>query len=174
MTFDGCTFDALWLQDGSFYTSQITLKNCTFNKIENSVYGSNTNPMWFKNIRQVGGTNVSIDRCTFNTNRPVKVVEQDVSGQTVSITNCTFNMESDSNNKNAAIMFSITNGTLGNVVVSGNKVNGGVALLAFYNPAQITMANGATFTVSNNTLGEGVKTSVEWGSATETTPDFMQ
>ena len=176
VTFDGCTFDALWLQDGQFYTSQITIKNSTFNKHENSVYSSNTNPLWFKNIGQNGGTNVSIDNCVFNTNRPVKVVEQEVNGQTISITNCTFNMQSDAENKNAAIMFSTTTtgSTLGNVVVSGNKVNGGVALLTFYKPANIEMAEGATFTVSNNTLGTGVKNSVIWKTATEYTPDFVQ
>ena len=174
VTFDGCTFDALWFQNGGFGTSQITIKNSTFNKFENSVYASNTNPMWFKNIGQTG-TNISIDNCVFNTNRPVKVVEETVSGQTVSITNCTFNMEeNDSEYKNAAIMFSTINGTLGNVVVSGNKVNGGVALLTFYNPPQITMAEGATFTVSDNTLGTGVKTSVVWKSNTEFTPDFVR
>ena len=176
VTFDGCTFDALWLQDGQFYTSQITIKNSTFNKHENSVYSSNTNPLWFKNIGQNGGTNVSIDNCVFNTNRPVKVVEQEVNGQTISITNCTFNMQSDAENKNAAIMFSTTTtgSTLGNVVVSGNKVNGGVALLTFYKPANIEMAEGAIFTVSNNTLGTGVKNSVIWKTATEYTPDFVQ
>ena len=175
VTFDGCTFDALWLQNGQFYTSQITIKNSTFNKHGNSVYSSNTNPLWFKNIGQNGGTNVSIDNCVFNTNRPVKVVEQEVSGQTVSITNCTFNMADDTSNKNAAIMFSTTsNGsTLGNVVVSGNKVNGGVALLAFYEPAGITMAEDATFTVSDNTLGTSVKESVKWGTDTATHPDFL-
>ena len=176
VTFDGCTFDALWLQDGQFYTSQITIKNSTFNKHENSVYSSNTNPLWFKNIGQNGGTNVSIDNCVFNTNRPVKVVEQEVNGQTVSITNCTFNMQSDAENKNAAIMFSTTTtgSTLGNVVVSGNKVNGGVALLTFYKPANIEMAEGATFAVSNSTLGTGVKNSVIWKTATEYTPDFVR
>ena len=175
VTFDGCTFDALWLQDGQFYTSQITIKNSTFNKHENSVYFSNTNPLWFKNIGQNGGTNVSIDNCVFNTNRPVKVVEQEVSGQTVSITNCTFNMADDTSNKNAAIMFSTTsNGsTLGDVVVSGNQVNGGVALLAFYEPAKITMASGAAFTVSDNILRNGAQISVKWGSNTATHPDFL-
>ena len=182
VVFDGCTFDALWLQDGSFSTKQITIKNSTFNKHENSVSSSNTNPLWFKNIGQttdVDGetytmyTNVSIDNCVFNTNRPVKVVEQDVAGQTISITNCTFNMEADAENKNAAIMFSDINGTLGNVVVSGNKVNNGVALLTFYsNPAKIIMADGATFTVSNNALN-GTKLSVKWKTADEYRPDFV-
>ena len=180
VTFDGCTFDALWLQDGSFGTKQITIKNSTFNKHENSVSASNTNPLWFKNIGQEAPTgihlytNVSIDNCVFNTNRPVKVVEQDVSGQTVSITNCTFNMENDAENKNAAIMFSDINGTLGNVVVSGNEVTNGVALLTFYsNPANITMASGASFKVSDNTLN-GAKLSVKWKTADLYVPDFVQ
>ena len=183
VTFDGCTFDALWLQDGSFGTKQITIKNSTFNKHENSVSASNTNPLWFKSIGQttkIGNeiwelyTNVSIDNCVFNTNRPVKVVEQDVNGQTVSITNCTFNMESDAENKNAAIMFSDINGTLGNVVVSGNEVKNGVALLTFYsNPAKITMADGATFEVSGNTLN-GAQLSVKWKTATKYIPTFVQ
>ena len=183
VTFDGCTFDALWLQDGSFGTKQITIKNSTFNKHENSVSASNTNPLWFKSIGQttkIGNeiwelyTNVSIDNCVFNTNRPVKVVEQDVNGQTVSITNCTFNMESDAENKNAAIMFSDINGTLGNVVVSGNEVKNGVALLTFYsNPAKITMADGATFKVSDNTLN-GAKLSVKWKTTDDYTPDFVK
>ena len=183
VTFDGCTFDALWLQDGSFGTKQITIKNSTFNKHENSVSASNTNPLWFKSIGQttkIGNeiwelyTNVSIDNCVFNTNRPVKVVEQDVNGQTVSITNCTFNMESDAENKNAAIMFSDINGTLGNVVVSGNEVKNGVALLTFYsNPAKITMADDATFEVSGNTLN-GAQLSVKWKTAAEYIPGFVQ
>ena len=176
VSFENCTFDALWFQDGSFGTKQIALKNCTFNKHENSVYASNTNPMWFKNIGEEGGMGISIDSCVFNTNRPVKVVEQTVKGQSVSITNCTFNMESDAENKNAAIMFSTTTtgSTLGNVVVSGNKVNGGVALLTFYKPSQITMAEGATFVVSGNTLASGVKLSVVWKSATEYLPTFVE
>ena len=84
--------------------------------------------------------------------------------------------DDESNPKNDAIMFStITNtSTLGNVVVSGNEVTGANALLTFFKPSQITMANGATFKVSNNTLGAGVKDSVKWKTAIEYTPDFVQ
>lgn len=64
-------------------------------------------------------------------------------------------------------------GTLGNVVVSGNEVTGANALLTFFNPSQITMANGATFKVSNNILN-GAKLSVEWKTATEYAPDFVK
>ena len=47
--------------------------------------------------------------------------------------------------KNDAIMLcKIGNGTLGNVVISGNKVINGTALMAFYNPIGFTMADGAT------------------------------
>ena len=79
--------------------------------------------------------------------------------------------------KNDAIMFSTltTNpaGTLGNVVVSGNEVTGANALLTFYNPSQITMANGATFQVSDNTLN-GAQLSVKWKTTTDYTPDFVK
>lgn len=44
--------------------------------------------------------------------------------------------------KNDAIMLcAIGNGTLGNVVISGNKVINGTALMAFYNPIGFTMAD---------------------------------
>lgn len=82
--------------------------------------------------------------------------------------------------KNVAIMFSTLigetqwnpAGTLGNVVVSGNEVTGATALLTFFNPSQITMAEGATFTVSGNTLN-GAQISVAWKSATAYKPEFV-
>ena len=76
--------------------------------------------------------------------------------------------------KNDAIMFStITDAsTLGNVKVSGNTVTGATALLTFFNPSQITMAEGATFTVSGNTLNNAAL-SVVWKSTTEYRPDFV-
>ena len=77
--------------------------------------------------------------------------------------------------KNDAIMLCVIgNGTLGNVVISGNKIENGNALMAFYNPVGFTMASGATFKVSDNTLGDGVKLGVVWKSAAEYTPDFVQ
>ena len=69
-------------------------------------------------------------------------------------------------------MFSNINGTLGDVVVSDNEVKGGVALLTFYDPVNITMAEGATFTVSNNVLN-GAKLSVQWKSDTAYKPGFV-
>lgn len=130
---------------------------------------------------------MTVKNCTFKASRPIKVVEQAVFGANVTITDNKFDMSLPNSAdvtgtpKNDAIMFSTLigetqwnpAGTLGNVVVSGNEVTGANALLTFFNPSQITMANGATFTVSNNTLGTGVKTSVIWKSATEFTPDFV-
>ena len=71
------------------------------------------------------------------------------------------------------MLCAIGNGTLGNVVISSNKVDNATALMAFYKPAGFSMAAGATFKVSGNTLGEGVKTGVVWKSATEFIPDFV-
>ena len=172
VTFDNCTFDGLWLQNGSFATKEIKLTGCTFNKFENSFSADNTSPIWFKNIGQQDGTNVSIDKCVFNTNRPIKLAEEVVTGQTISITNCKFNMEADAENKNVAIMFS-TKGTLGNVLISGNTVENGTALICFYNADYVpVMADGATFTLSGNTLN-GAKTSVLWKTTDEFKPDFV-
>ena len=84
------------------------------------------------------------------------------------------NANQEANPKNDAIMFStITDdSTLGNVEVKGNTVTGATSLLTFFNPSQITMADGATFTVSGNTLN-GAKTSVEWKTAEVYIPDFV-
>lgn len=101
-------------------------------------------------------------------------------GAEVKIINNTFDMslansdDDTSTPKNNAIMFSTTTGesTLGNVEVKGNTVIGATSLLTFFNPSQITMADGATFTVSGNTLN-GAANSVKWKTATEYTPDFV-
>ncbi len=60
---------------------------------------------------------------------------------------------------------------MGNVEITGNTVVGDIALLTFFNPSQITMAEGATFKVSGNTY-QG-KLSVEWKTDTEYIPDFV-
>lgn len=177
--FEGSTFNGIWIQNGSFATRSLTLDGCTFNNYENKKYPNDSNPLWFCNINTC---DITIKNCEFNASRPIKVVEQAVDGANVTIENNTFNMGyANSANesgkfKNAAIMFStITDdSTLGNVVVSGNKVNGGVALLTFFNPSQITMAEGATFVVSGNTLASGVKLSVVWKSETEYLPTFVE
>ena len=123
---------------------------------------------------------MTVKNCTFKASRPIKVVEQGVYGANVTITGNKFDMSltnsanDASKPKNDAIMFSTITGDsqLGNVVVSDNEVTGANALLAFFNPSQITMENGATFKVSDNNLN-GAKLSVEWKTTTEYTPDFV-
>ena len=177
--FDHSTFNGIWIQNGSFFADSLTLDGCTFNAYENKVSANDSNPLWFCNIRTC---DVTVKNCTFKASRPIKVVEQSVDGANVTIINNKFDMSltnsaNDANKpKNDAIMFSTitSTSTLGNVVVSGNEVTGANALLTFFKPSQITMANGATFKVSNNTLGAGVKDSVKWKTAIEYTPDFVQ
>ena len=176
--FDHSTFNGIWIQNSGFNTNSVTLDGCTFNAYENKKFANDSNPLWFCNIRTC---DVTVKNCTFKASRPIKVVEQEVYGANVTITDNTFDMSltnaanDASKPKNDAIMFStITNtSTLGNVVVSGNEVTGANALLTFFNPSQITMANGATFKVSDNTLN-GAKRSVEWKTATDYTPGFVQ
>ena len=176
--FDRSTFNGIWIQNGGFFADSLTLDGCTFNAYQNTVSANDSNPLWFCNIRTC---DVTVKNCTFKASRPIKVVEQGVDGANVTIINNKFDMSlaNPANNanepRNDAIMFStITNtSTLGNVVVSGNEVTGANALLTFFNPSQITMANGATFKVFDNTLNGGAKFSVKWKTTTEYTPDFV-
>ena len=182
--FDHSTFNGIWIQNGGFFADSLTLDGCTFNAYENKVSANDSNPLWFCNIRTC---DVTVKNCTFKASRPIKVVEQAVFGANVTITDNKFDMSltnsanDASKPKNDAIMFSTLigetqwnpAGTLGNVVVSGNEVTGANALLTFFNPSQITMAKGATFKVSDNTLN-GAKLSVEWKTAIEYTPDFVK
>ncbi len=181
--FDHSTFNGIWIQNGGFFADSLTLDGCTFNAYENKVSANDSNPLWFCNIRTC---DVTVKNCTFKASRPIKVVEQGVFGANVTITGNKFDMsltnsdDDASKPKNDAIMFSTLigetqwnpAGTLGNVVVSGNEVTGATALLTFFNPSQITMADGATFTVSNNTLNNALL-SVKWKSTTEYIPDFV-
>ena len=176
--FDRSTFNGIWIQNGGFFADSLTLDGCTFNAYENTASANDSNPLWFCNIRTC---DVTVKNCTFKASRPIKVVEQGVFGANVTITGNRFDMSLDNSAndadkpKNDAIMFStITDtSTLGNVVVSGNEVTGANALLTFFKPSQITMANGATFKVSDNTLNSA-KLSVEWKTTTEYTPDFVK
>ena len=181
--FDHSTFNGIWIQNGGFNTNSLTLDGCTFNAYENTASANDSNPLWFCNIRTC---DVTVKNCTFKASRPIKVVEQAVFGANVTITGNKFDMsltnsaDDASKPKNDAIMFSTLigetqwnpAGTLGNVVVSGNEVTGANALLTFFNPSQITMANGATFKVSDNTLN-GAQPSVQWKSTTGYKPDFV-
>ena len=181
--FDHSTFNGIWIQNGGFFADSLTLDGCTFNAYENKVSANDSNPLWFCNIRTC---DVTVKNCTFKASRPIKVVEQGVFGANVTITGNKFDMsmansaDDASKPKNDAIMFSTLigetqwnpAGTLGNVVVSGNEVTGANALLTFFNPSQITMANGATFTVSGNTLNNAAL-SVVWKSTDSFVPSFI-
>ena len=183
--FDHSTFNGIWIQNGGFFTDSLTLDGCTFNAYENKVSANDSNPLWFCNIRTC---DVTVKNCTFKASRPIKVVEQGVFGANVTITGNKFDMsltnsaDDASKPKNDAIMFSTLigetqwnpAGTLSNVVVSGNVVTGANALLTFFNPSQITMADGATFKVADDNTLNGAKLSVEWKTATEYTPDFVK
>ena len=181
--FDRSTFNGIWIQNGGFFADSLTLDGCAFNAYVNKVSANDSNPLWFCNIRTC---NVTVKNCTFKASRPIKVVEQAVFGANVTITDNKFDMsltnsaDDASKPKNDAIMFSTLigetqwnpAGTLGNVVVSGNDVTGANALLTFFNPSQITMANGATFTVSGNTLNNAAL-SVVWKSTDSFVPSFI-
>ena len=176
--FDRSTFNGIWIQNGGFFADSLTLDGCTFNAYENKTSANDSNPLWFCNIRSC---DVTVRNCTFKASRPIKIIEQNVSGAKVIIANNKFDMSltnsaDDANKpKNVAIMFSTTTdtSTLGNVVVSDNKVTNATALLTFLDSSKITMADGASFNVTNNELGAGVKESVAWKSSEELTPDYV-
>ena len=175
--FDHSTFNGIWIQNGGFFADSLTLDGCTFNAYENKASANDSNPLWFCNT---GSCDITVMNCNFTASRPIKLAEQSAYGTKLTIVNNTFDMSAantaneDNKPKNDAIMLcKIGNGTLGNVVISGNTVENGTALMAFYNSAGFTMAEGANFTVSGNTLGTGVKTSVEWKTTTKYMPDFV-
>ena len=176
--FDHSTFNGIWIQNGGFNTNSVTLDGCTFNAYENKKFANDSNPLWFCNT---GSCDITVKNCSFTASRPIKLAEQSAYGTELTVINNTFDMSgantanTEGEPKNDAIMLCVIgNGTLGNVVISGNKIENGNALMAFYNPVGFTMASGATFKVSNNTLGAGVKNSVEWKTATEYTPGFVR
>ena len=177
--FDHSTFNGIWIQNGGFNTTNsVTLDGCTFNAYENKKFANDSNPLWFCNT---GSCDITVKNCSFTASRPIKLAEQSAYGTELTVINNTFDMSgantanTEGEPKNDAIMLCVIgNGTLGNVVISGNKIENGNALMAFYNPVGFTMASGATFKVSDNTLGDGVKLGVVWKSAAEYTPDFVQ
>ncbi len=175
VTFDKCTFKGNWLQNGAVNAGKLLIKDCTFEKYVNTKNANSSNPIWIQNL---GKCDATVEGCTFNAIRPIKLWEGNASG-TVTIKNNTFNMSNvegatgEDAYKNVAIMFSTTNWKLGNVEVSGNTVTGvATAFICFYNETCPTMADGATFTVSGNTLN-GAELSVKWKSNTEYKPDFV-
>ena len=179
VTFDGCTFNGNWIQNGAFGADEMVIKDSTFNIHENVGYKNNSNPVWIQNM---GQCNVTIEGCTVNAVRPIKLWEGTASG-TVTIKNNTFNMSNfedatgDDAYKNVAIMFCGTKEQvkLGNVEITGNTVTGdATGFICFYNNADHypSMNTGATFKLSGNTLN-GVKESVLWKTDTVWTPDYV-
>ncbi len=186
VTFDGCTFNGNWIQNGAFGADEMVVKNCTFNKYENTAginsdgfnNKNNSNPIWIQNM---GQCNVTIEGCTVNAVRPIKLWEGTASG-TVTIKSNTFNMskcsiDSDNTHKNIAVMFCGTKEQvkLGSVEITGNTVTGdATGFICFYDKVDHypTMADSATFKLSGNTLN-GVKESVLWKTATEWKPTYV-
>ena len=178
IVFDGCTFKGNWLQNGNVGAKEMVINNCKFALHENeggiAAGGfnnkNNSNPIWIQNM---GQCNVTIENCEFVAVRPIKLWEGGASG-TIVIKNNTFDMspcsidtEDTNKNKNVAIMFSTLGSGFGygNIEVSGNTVKGNAtAFLSFFNTTCPAMAEGATFTVSGNTLN-GAKLGVVWKSA---------
>ena len=179
VTFNGCTFNGNWIQNGAFGADEMVIKNSTFNIHENVGYKNNSNPVWIQNM---GQCNVTIEGCTVNAVRPIKLWEGTASG-TVTIKNNKFNMSNfedatgDDVYKNVAVMFcgTTTQVKLGNVEITGNTVTGdATGFICFYdsNTQYPSMNTGATFKLSGNTLN-GVKESVLWKTATEWKPTYV-
>ena len=175
VTFDGCTFNGNWIQNGAFGADELVIKNSVFNLYENKASKNNSNSIWIQNL---GETNVTIEGCTFNAVRPIKLWEGTAHG-TVTIKNNTFNMSNFADAtgsdvyKNVAVMF--CQSTLENVEISGNTVTGeATGFICFYDDSTHypTMADGATFTIGENTLN-GVKESVIWKTTTEWKPSYV-
>ena len=157
----------------------MVIKDSTFNIHENAGYKNNSNPVWIQNM---GQCNVTIEGCTVNAVRPIKLWEGTASG-TVTIKNNKFNMSNfedatgDDVYKNVAVMFCGTTEQvkLGNVEITGNTVTGNATgFICFYNNADQypTMNEGATFKLSDNTLN-GAAESVLWKSSTEWKPNYV-
>ena len=182
VTFHSCTFNGNWLQNGAIGADEMVMKNCTFNKYENTAgiksdgfdTKNNSNPIWIQNL---GQCNVTIEGCTINAVRPIKLWEGEAGGA-VTIRNNTFNMDkcsidTDATHKNVAVMF--CGGKLDNVEITGNTVTGNAtALICFYDKDTHcpTMNDGASFKLSGNILN-GAAESVLWKTTTKWTPNYV-
>ena len=183
--FDHSTFNGIWIQNSVAHIPEcdglaiknLTFDGCAFNAYTNVTSPNDSNPLWLCGTRDC---NITIKNCSFKASRPIKLAEQRSSGVNLTIMNNTFDMSAansankENEPKNVAIMFcNIQTGTLGNVVISGNKVENGTALMAFQSENGFTMAEGAAFKVSDNILN-GAKLGVKWKTTTEFTPDFVK
>ena len=183
VTFHSCTFNGNWLQNGAIGADEMVMKNCTFNKYENTAginsdgfdTKNNSNPIWIQNL---GQCNVTIEGCTINAVRPIKLWEGEAGGA-VTIRNNAFNMDkcsidTDATHKNVAVMF--CGGKLDNVEITGNTVTGNAtALICFYDKDTHcpTMNDGASFKLSDNVLDGAAAESVLWKTTTKWTPDYV-
>ena len=175
VTFDKCTFKGNWLQNGAVNAGKLLIKDCTFEKYINTKKANNSNPIWIQNL---GKCDATVEGCTINAVRPIKLWEGNANG-TVTIKNNTFNMskcsiDNNDTHKNIGVMF--CKSTLDNVVVSGNTVKGdATALICFYDSTNNypTLNGGATFKLSGNNMLDGALESVLWKTATEWTPNYV-
>ena len=174
LTFNKCTFNGNWIQNGAVGVKTLTYANSTFNRYDNKASKNNSNPIWIQNL---GNTDVVIDGCTFNACRPIKLWEGTANGS-ATITNNVFDMFNFDDAagsdlyKNVAVMF--CQSKLGNVEVANNTVKGNATgFIAFYDNTDHypTMNAGATFKVYGNTLN-GTKEFVLWKSETEWKPTY--
>ena len=193
LTLKDCIVNGLWVQNSGAPANDIIIDGCTFNEHKNTVSPNDSSPIWIQNIETCS---VTIQNSNFTMSRPIKVIENNVLGVSFKAINNTFtlldNNKDGSKVKEIAIYITDTkNGdtrgianptreqqigtaSLGNVEISGNTVIGGAALLAFTQEEPlIKMADGATFIVKDNKLGENVKTSVIWKKGVEYVPDFV-
>ena len=168
-----CTINGQWFANGHV-AKNVEINGCTFNDYENKT-ANWANPIWWKNA---SGTNLTITNCNVTSTRPMKVGEGGIGS--VSITNNIFTMlvgdkytgVSSDGVKNTALCFG--NKLTGNVEIKGNTVKGTPTALISLLDANMTMPEGKTFTVSGNTLVEGVPTFVKWKENTENFPTFAQ
>ena len=125
---------------------------------------------------------MTIEGCTINAVRPIKLWEGTASGS-VTIKNNTFNMSNfvdatgEDAYKNVAVMFCGTTEQvkLGNVEITGNTVTGSATgFVCFYDSStqHPSMADCATFKLSGNTLN-GAKEPVIWKTTTEWKPSYV-
>lgn len=175
MTFEGCTFNGNWLQNGNIKVETLTIEGSTFNKYDNTISKNNSNPIWVQNI---GSCNVVFKNNTVYANRPIKMAEGVAYGEFTFEGN-EFHMGNfdDATGsdvyKNVAIMF--CQSELGNVLIANNTVNAeATALVAFYDSTSNypTMKDGATFKMENNNTN-GTKLSVLWKTQTSWVPSYV-
>ena len=170
----GCTINGQWFANGNI-AKNVEISDCTFNDYNNIGSTNWANPIWWKNA---SGTNLTVARCHVTSTRPMKVGEGGIGS--VTITDNTFTMlaggkhtgNSADSVKNTALCFGET--IKGDVVISGNAVNeSATALLSLLN-RNMTMPEDKSFTVSGNTLPNGVPAIVEWKDSAAITPDFVK